>query len=350
MTAAGVGVISPAMKAFSALAAAAVFAAPAFAQTPPVKAVLLDDLSIVEGTFEEFNGVVRVTPATGTAKLLIPKQITHVAESREKVYDFVAGRIDTTTADGAKKLAGWCEKVGMTDRALTHAKAAAALAPTDAGVREMVARLEKAVAKPRTEAKAAPAKPAAVARQAQVPDLPTESAITFVAKVQPILLNQCANCHGAKGHAGAFKLARIPEGYANPEANAANLKAAAGQINREAPANSPLLTYALTAHGGQKAAAFGDRQRPPFQHVEAWVLAAVPSAAPSKGFATPTPAPMSDADPATGLPGTVVGSTGQPVAAKPAPAAPPAAAVPTAKPDDPFDPARFNALPRKADR
>ncbi|QEL20213.1 hypothetical protein [Limnoglobus roseus] len=334
---------------------------PALAEPPAVKAVLLDDLSILEGTVQEFDGgFVRVTPATGAAKVLSGKSITYVGDSRDKVYDFVASKANIGTADGSLKLAGWCEKVGMTDRALSHARAAAALAPTDSIVREAVVKLEKAVAaKPRTDPAVKPAAATAPTTEKgppQVAELPADAGIVFASKVQPVLLNQCANCHAQKGHTGAFKLTRIAEGYTNPEATAANLKATAGQLNRDNPTTSPLLTYSLTTHGGQKLAAFGDRQRPAFQHLETWVLAVLPKAT-GKGFAgnwAPKAAAVPEAEPVS-LPGAIVGTSAQPVVAKPfappAPVAvPPAAVPPKSNSRDPFDPGRFNSLPKKAEK
>jgi hypothetical protein len=323
----------------------------AVGQTSAPKAVLLDDLTILEGTVENFDGVVRVTPAAGTAKILTLKQIAFVGASRDAVYEFVAGKVDTTTADGLRKLAGWCEKVGMTDRALTHAKAGVALAPTDATFREMVTRLEKAtVKKPAADAKV---KQAAATEKPVV--IPTEVGIAFNAKVQPVLMNQCASCHAAKNYDGGFKLTRIPEGYANPEATAANLTATAAQISREDPAKSPLLLYTLTAHGGQKRAAFADRQQPAVQNLEAWVRFVQPTTAATakpSGFGVAPSTPPAEPEPAA-LPGAVVGATGQPVAAKPlTPAPAPPAVKPPVAPDaaDPFDPRRFNGLPKKGEK
>ncbi len=336
------------MKRFSSCAVVVLLLSglPALAQT---KAILLDDLSVLEGTVQEIDGVLRVTTADGAAKIVAARQIAHVAESRERLYDFVAGKVNTTTADGSLQLANWCEKVGMTDRALAHAKTAAALAPTNATAKKAVTRLEKAAAKPRVDA-FANAMPAVEQALPQVPNLPADAGIAFAAKVQPVLLNQCGTCHAQKAHAGTFKLTRIAEGYVNPEATAANLKAAAGQLTRDNPPASPLLTYAVTAHGGQKVAAFADRQRPAFQHLEAWVVKVLPSTT-VKGFVIAT---RPDPEPAV-LPGAIVATSGQPVAAKPfAPTTavtppPVVASPPKAKPRDQFDPGRFNALPKKAD-
>jgi hypothetical protein len=141
-------------------------------------------------------------------------------------------------------------------------------------------------------------------------------------------MNVCAKCHAQPGHAGAFKLERVPEGYANAAGTAANLAATAGQLGRDDPATSPLLAKAVTAHGGAKLPPLAARTHPAFRNLEQWVYAAVGPprpTLPAAAVAEPARLPPVKAEPVT------------PTAA-PAPKANP----PAANPDDPFDPAGFN--------
>ena len=250
------------------------------AQAPTKRVVILDDGSLVEGAVESFDGVVRISPAVGSAKIVPARQIAFVGETRAAAYDFAAAKVDATTADGARQLAEWCDKVGMADKALIHARAAIAGMPGDKPLREMVARLEKPVtAKPiATALKVVEAASPAMA------ELAVGAGAAFASKVQPILTNQCASCHAAKDYSGTFKLNRIAEGYANPEAVSANVKAFAAQLNRENPASSPVLRYGLVAHGGQKRAAFASRELPAYQNLEAWVFASLPRQNVQTGF------------------------------------------------------------------
>ncbi len=344
-----------AMKAASirSLFALALFATAAHSQapTPAKRVVILDDGSLVEGTVESFDGVIRITPALGSAKIVPARQIAFAGETRAAAYDFAAAKVDATTADGARQLAEWCDKVGMADKALLHAKVAIAGMPNDKPLREMIARLEKP----------APAKPVATAPKAveavtpAMAEFASGAGAAFATKVQPILTNQCASCHAAKDYSGSFKLDRIALGYANPEAVSANMKAVAAQLSRENPANSPLLRYGLAAHGGQKRAAFASRELPAYQNLEAWVLASLPRRNVQTGFVAAAPSVRVKPEPeSTALPGAVVGALGQPVVAKVAPPVvpPPAVAAPIAKPNaaDPFDPQSFNRLPKKSEK
>jgi hypothetical protein len=326
---------------------------------PKVQAVLLDDLSVVEGRVERINNFVRISPANGPAKLVLAKQIEFLGDSTDAVYRFVLDKADTSTASGLVKLATWCEKAGMGERATVHAKAAAAVAPQDATVRELLARLAKNPDKKSNLKLASATVPIAVPNVV----LSSESAVFFNLKIQPVLMNKCGSCHTQKTYTGPFKLERVLEGYSNPESTAENLKITATQLNRENPAQSHLLLYSLVAHGGQKIPAFSNRELPGFQNLEVWVRASVPGV---KNSAVPSPI----AEPNL-LPVSVVGTSSPRKAldAEPKPIAPttppqhvlsagpatPPTATPTTKQpvaapsssQDPFDPAKFNSLPRR---
>lgn len=111
----------------------------------------------------------------------------------------------------------------------------------------------------------------------------------FIAKVQPVLANSCANCHARPDHVSGFKLQRVTDGYANAEGLQRNAAAAAAVLNREEPAASALLTKAVTAHGGQREPGIRNREHPAFRNLEIWVRAAASSAGPPSPVAKTTP-------------------------------------------------------------
>lgn len=320
-----------------------VLVAAAAGQTPPTQAVLLDDLTVLEGQVQAGGGMVQVTPAVGSPRMVKAKQILFAGADRPAVYAYLAERVPTKTAADHVKMANWCDRAGLADRAAVHAKSAAGLAPGDADVAALARKLgEKATAAPTgvVQASAVVAKPTPV-----TVDLPAAARVGFGPKVQPILMNLCANCHAAKEYAGAFRLSRVSEGYANPEASATNLRAVAGQLNPADPLNSPLLTKAVTPHGGQTKPALVGREHPAFAHLERWVRTAVPVPTQPVVAAVPPPLP----EPAK-LPRL---AKAEPVAPPPPPPTPPVVAVapkplppkPIANPNDPFDPAAFGRLP-----
>ncbi len=149
-----------------------------------------------------------------------------------------------------------------------------------------------------------------MARGAKPPAPPGGHDPAFAARVQPVLMNLCAKCHAKPDHPGEFKLARVPEGYADPEASRRNAEAAARFVTRGDPAASPLLAKAVTAHGGQRQPALPDRAHPAYRNLELWVRLRTGS--------NDLPAPAMQA-----------------TATKPQ-------AAPHSTPADPYDPAVFN--------
>ena len=113
----------------------------------------------------------------------------------------------------------------------------------------------------------------------------------FAARVQPVLVNRCAACHAKPEYAGAFKLARTPAGFADPEATERNARSAAFAVDRQTPAASPLLVFAATAHGGAKAAPL-ERSHPAFQPLAYWVALNAGPATPAKPITPPAVVPV----------------------------------------------------------
>lgn len=166
------------------------------------------------------------------------------------------------------------------------------------------------------------------------------AARTFPAKVQPVLMNLCANCHCRPDHASGFKLSRVSDGYGDAQATNRNLRAAAAFVRPDNPALSPLLVKASSPHGGSKDPPILGRGLPAFKNLEAWArFARLGDATAVKQAATLTPLPQPAAQPTASEPAKLPAQTpSEPAAAKP-PAAKP-------NPDDPFDPAAFNHAAR----
>ncbi len=106
----------------------------------------------------------------------------------------------------------------------------------------------------------------------------------FAAKVQPVLMNRCGTCHARPEYPGTFKLARIAEGFADPDGTERNARAATLAVDRLNPAASPLLTFAAAPHGPAKATPL-DRSHPAFWPLEQWVRL-------TAGPTTPKPRPV----------------------------------------------------------
>ena len=330
-------------------------AAVVVAEPPASRVVLLDDGTLIEGSVERFDKLLRVTPVKGTARIVTTAQVAFVGDSKQAAYDHISGVIDGKTAVGARQLAIWCEAVGLPDQALLHAKVLVTYAPNDSKIRDWIARLEKQTA---TRPALVPTKKAPVSVEPANVELASGAAVVFASRIQPILSNQCASCHAAKDYAGPFKLNRTTEGFVDPEIAAANMKIVSTQLLPANPTASPLLLYARKAHGGQKRPAFPNPEAIAYRHLETWVLESLPPAKATTGFAKPptnfepkTESPDKTAEAVPVLPGAIVGKLGQ-ASTPPQPAtitaAPPAPLRAPVNTRDPFDPAVFNRMPKKS--
>ena len=101
----------------------------------------------------------------------------------------------------------------------------------------------------------------------------------FNETVQPILANTCANCHARADHPSGFKLHTVTDRYADAEWMRRNAAATAAFLNRDDLPASPLLTKALTAHGGQREPGLRGRDQAAYRNLERWAYAATPQAA-----------------------------------------------------------------------
>src|SRR5204862_7743035 len=77
----------------------------------------------------------------------------------------------------------------------------------------------------------------------------TETLTAFSRRVQPILMNTCANCHATE-RGGNFKLIRVTDdGSQNRRTTQQNLSAVLAHINLDNWPASPFLAMAISVHG-----------------------------------------------------------------------------------------------------
>ena len=163
---------------------------------------------------------------------------------------------------------------GLGRQALEEATAAVELRPNHPESRRLLRSLQRASTDRSSSPPAKPVEEAAPATTPPPPELSTESLSLFITRVQPILMNTCANCH-ATGRGGAFKFTRTYElGMSSRKSTQQNLAAVLAQINRERPSASPLLTKAVSVHGkaGDMAKSpLKNREVAAYRSLEEWV-------------------------------------------------------------------------------
>jgi hypothetical protein len=182
-------------------------------------------------------------------------------------------------------------------------------------------------------------------------DLTAECLGLFATRVQPILMNTCAQCH-TPVHPGAFKLVRAYEvNIENRKTLEQNLAAVLAQVNFNQPQASPLLTKAVSDHARVGRAPLRGRQVAAYHALEDWVRLTLDNNPQLREQAAAPAGPETHAK--ASRPGSAwgedAGHTTTPAGTPPASAAPggttgaPPAASP-AGPSDPFDPEEFNRL------
>jgi hypothetical protein len=317
---------------------------------PPLPAttghvLLLDNERVVEGDIERVGDRYRVRRSSG--ETMFPADgVLRLCASLEDALDYLRSRTALNDPDERLRLARWCHLHGLHAQAVEEVKAAAEQRP-DEESRRLLRHLQQTThAGP--QARTTPEED-----KVSVPalDVCSDTTNVFCTRVQPILMNACANCH-ATGRGGAFKLVRCYEdGGPNHRVTQQNLVAVLGQVNLERPQGSPLLSKAVSAHAALDKAPLQGRQSKAFHTLEEWVQAAVDKnpqlrdqlrpAAPAAEVRTPAEAagpPQPPPPPAPAIEERPAGPAGQALpVVRPQPQAPQPAV-----PKDPFDPLPFN--------
>ena len=200
--------------------------------------------------------------------------VLFVGDSRDDVYRFMLSKAPTDNMDTRLAVAKWCALNGLREQALTEARTILALQAGHRGAADLARSLEESLRHyPADESTTKPQVALVTVEEPEI-DVTAEGATTFSSRAQPILANQCMECHARDDHNSGFRLKRVTGFEVGPHATHANLRAVAGQLKKDDPANSPLLIKALTTHGGMKQPAFVSRQAVAFRVLESWVMLA----------------------------------------------------------------------------
>lgn len=174
------------------------------------------------------------------------------------------------------ELAQWCQRYGLFGPAGDELAQAKALDPRH----PLIPLLERRIRMSRWQPK--PVEPRGEPAQAYpspnelallVRGMPPGSVETFTRTIQPLLVNNCstAGCHGPQTES-EFQLLRIAPGRPPSRGlTQRNLHSTLQWIDRQTPAESPILTAPIRPHGSAKAAVFTDRQFGQYRQLVDWV-------------------------------------------------------------------------------
>jgi hypothetical protein len=317
------------------------------------RVIVLDNENTLTGDIERIDEQYRIKRLIGETWVPANK-VLQLCASLEEAHAFLQSRANLSDPDERLRLADWCRQHGLMTEALAESEAALALRPRDARAKRLAAFLR--------ELKSRPAVTAAAAPERKLPpiDVTAESLSVFACRVQPILMNACANCHTA-GRGGSFQLIRsYGSGLGDRQSLEQNLAVVLSHVNTSQPILSHLLTKSVSMHGlGMTAAPLRGRQAPAYLTLERWVMDTLANN-PQLRVNAPGAGPPATATASATIPpppAHQASSWGNDRSATPAPASMPAVPLPTppalnpvgagpepskGKTSDPVDPEDFN--------
>lgn len=325
------------------------------------KVLLLRNEHTMEGDIERVGDRYLVRRRIG--ETWVPcAQVLCLVASLPDAYAYLKARANLHDADERLRLANWCRLNGLHEQALAEIEAAAQLRPDHEETRRLLQHLKQTAQTPAAPKPAASTTPTPAAQPTPPVELTTEAIGLFATRVQPILMNTCANCH-ATGRGGAFRLTEVyGGGLSNRKAFEQNLAAVLAQINVHQPESSRLLTKAISDHAHTGRPPLRDRKDAPYRTLENWIKQTVADnphlrdtqPAPAVAPAAP-PSANPERHPATTEASSQWGADARPAANPASPSVPSPAPVPVSRttaappppppptgPADPYDPEPFN--------
>ncbi|MCP4891785.1 MAG: hypothetical protein GY904_34995 [Planctomycetaceae bacterium] len=251
---------------------------------PPDGCVLLKNDHVLFGQARQLGEYVIVRSRKGGEIRLRREQVACWAPSIRNLYQFRVdhqqpGDLNTHLAD-----ASWCLRYDLFDLAAAELRAAYAIDATSPEARRIEQRLDRRISQDRTR----PKENHSTAEPPQIAPVQFESPVIenasksiegrplqlFASQIQPMLVNRCSNCHShrlADQTNVKWRIFAPPSGTrASAEFTRFNLDATLPYLDNDNPADSPLLKYATTKHGGGEAP-LGLRNAKAVNGLQRWV-------------------------------------------------------------------------------
>jgi hypothetical protein len=243
--------------------------------------LILENGRTLEGDIEREGSQYRVHRAIGET-WVSGNKVMHLCDSLEDAYVYLQKQANLRDPDERMRLARWCQQHDLQDQAIAEVTAAVELRPRNVEYRRLLESLQRTSAEkneerePKTENRSTKGNPlldprSSILDTSRPIDLTAGSVNQFITKVQPILMNTCATCHGA-AHAGPFQLQRVLDGgVVSRRTTQYNLARVLAQISPDAISSSPLLTRAVSIHGESPQPPIKNREAAAYRRLEDWV-------------------------------------------------------------------------------
>jgi hypothetical protein len=232
--------------------------------------LILDSERTLEGDVERVGDHYCLKRVSGGKTTVPGDKVMHLAADMPDAYRFLRSQANLSDPDERLRLAQWCQLRGLKEEALAEVKAAVTLRPNHEQSQRLFDYL--------TKAKASEVKPTVANKNdephAELPlnvEVTADSLTLFSTRVQPILMNACAQCHAGE-KAGKFRLTRAFEpGNLGHRTLKENLTAVLSEVNLENPKTSPFLLKSISVHGSMSQPPLNNRQRAAYKTLEEWV-------------------------------------------------------------------------------
>lgn len=239
--------------------------------------VVLDDGRVFSGAISSVPGGYRVEWA-GTYAIVPFTKVDVTAPTLSEAYVALRDRVLKPTAEDHLELAEWCLRNNLVGQAQAEVTKALKLEPLREEARLLMNLIDQQL-NPQEKPIEVPTVAAMTIDgflrngEKSFGGLSRETHQEFIRHIQPLLLNKCGNayCHG-QATKTAFKLAPIQRGTAgNKLQSQSNLEQVLNQLDRQQPANSPLITQATAVDDHHRAIFLGQRNKVHFQVLLSWV-------------------------------------------------------------------------------
>lgn len=237
--------------------------------------VLLTSGRVLAGQVTQNAQGFLVSSGTGSIQVSY-EQARFVSDSMDQLYRQLRNEQPEPTADERLQLARWCISYGMYDQARIELKHALRDEPDREDLRLQLKRLAELIKPSKGEDKPRTFRSSdgyVIPQVESLGSLSRESAETFSARVQPLLINKCGNarCHGTAAD-NSFKLYHVSSGQNSHRLyTERNLAAVQAFLDLERPTESPLLTLPRGNHGTVGTIFGGSAGAKQLEVLEIWV-------------------------------------------------------------------------------
>jgi len=231
--------------------------------------LVLENGRTLQGDIEREGSQYRVRRSIGETWVSGDKVI-RLCASLEDAYDFLRRQANLRDPDERMRLARWCQEHELRDQAMREVAAAVDLRPYNVEYRRLLQSMERSAAEAKESSPNHPGAGHPANRNEPPPvDLTAGAVSQFITKVQPVLMNTCAGCHGT-AHPGPFQLEKVVDnGVVSRRATQHNLAHVLAQINADNVSASPFLTKAVSIHGEGLPSLQSPSGQPPIKNREA---------------------------------------------------------------------------------